>query len=303
MSKFNNSEYEKLIENLLHDTRYIEISNMGKIAGIRKHAEVLVRKILNLGQDISLTLGEVKKNSKNKDIYKALNTLEVGVREKLFDTVKEINKLGNEGTHTQRTSEFSDEEVNRAENSILELYSILFINYLLKIKVSIFTPSIILYCFSLLPPIIRYNSWKYLFEIDKKNIQIANRLCLSIIKVFDKTTAYKWLNDNADTLKKIPYPTDEEQIKYIKTCGIEICPNVYSVSLDFPTHKNIYELLYAKINNPSTSINEGGKMYETFEEAIKHYNEYRNNPIQCDSKEINELHSLMDFVYLGRKPK
>lgn len=44
MDRFNDSEYAILIGNLLHDTQYIEISNMGKMAGLRKHAEVMVRK-------------------------------------------------------------------------------------------------------------------------------------------------------------------------------------------------------------------------------------------------------------------
>jgi len=43
MDTFNDSEYAVLIGNLLHDTQYIEISNMGKLAGLRKHAEVMVR--------------------------------------------------------------------------------------------------------------------------------------------------------------------------------------------------------------------------------------------------------------------
>lgn len=49
MDTFSNSHYSVLISNLLNDTQYIEISNMGKLAGLRKHAEVLVRKILDIG--------------------------------------------------------------------------------------------------------------------------------------------------------------------------------------------------------------------------------------------------------------
>lgn len=61
MDNFNDSEYAILIENLLHDTQYIEISNMGKMAGLRKHAEVMVRKILDIGSSKQLMLGQIKK--------------------------------------------------------------------------------------------------------------------------------------------------------------------------------------------------------------------------------------------------
>lgn len=65
MDRFNDSEYAILIGNLLHDTQYIEISNMGKLAGLRKHAEVLTRKILDIGSSKKLMLGQIKKSSNN----------------------------------------------------------------------------------------------------------------------------------------------------------------------------------------------------------------------------------------------
>lgn len=44
MDRFNDNEYADLIGNLLHDIHYSQISNAGKIAGLRRQAEVLVRK-------------------------------------------------------------------------------------------------------------------------------------------------------------------------------------------------------------------------------------------------------------------
>lgn len=41
MDRFDDNEYKDLIKNLLHDTQYIERSNMGKLAGLRQYAEVL----------------------------------------------------------------------------------------------------------------------------------------------------------------------------------------------------------------------------------------------------------------------
>ena len=48
--------------------------------------------------------------------------------------------------------------------------------------------------FSLLPPIIRYKTLKYLYD-SEANLQIANRYCLSIIKTFNKSTALNWLEN------------------------------------------------------------------------------------------------------------
>ena len=43
-------------------------------------------------------------------------------------------------------------------------------------------------------------------------------------------------------------------------------------------------------------------MYGDFEEAIKFYEAYKDS-IQGDSEEIKKFCSLIEFVYIGRKPK
>ena len=73
MDRFNDSEYAILIGNLLHDTQYIEISNMGKMAGLRKHAEVMVRKILDIGSSRTLMLGQVKRDSNNSAVNSGMD--------------------------------------------------------------------------------------------------------------------------------------------------------------------------------------------------------------------------------------
>ena len=303
MNEFNDSEYAVLIGNLLHDTQYIEISNMGKLAGLRKHAEVMVRKILDIGNSKSLMLGQVKKKSSNAAVNSGMNNLGNELSDRLIEIIGKINPLGRDSTHTQHTEEFSNEEVESVEDAILDLYALIFIKYFLDIQVSIYSPPQVLKMFSLLPPIIRYKTWKYLFEKDKKNIQVADKLCLSIIKLFNKEIAYKWLDDNSETIKAIPYPTKYEIEKYDRINSIEISPGIYQafVSLNFDEYNNMYDLLYAKISDPRTSINESGKMYKSFEEAIEHYNNYKRDMIRDNSKEMMTFYSLMDFVYLGRK--
>jgi len=301
MTNFDDSEYAELIGNLLHDTNYIDISNMGKIAGLRKHAELMVRKFLNIGSDTMLTLGEVRKNSRNSTVNNRIRNLGGELSSKLIGIVNRITPLGNAGTHTRRTESFSDEEVERVEDALLDLYALIFIRYFMDIQISIYSPPLALHAFSFLPPIIRYKTWVYLYEKDRNNIQVVNKLCLSIIKTFNKETAYEWLGDNREVINVIPYPTDSEIRKYIQTGGFEVEPGVYQVSLDFEKYDNMYDLLYDKIEDDRTSVNESGKMYNNFESAINHYKGYKSLNIQNYSEEVTTLHSLVDFVFLGRK--
>ena len=302
MDRFNDNEYADLIGNLLHDIHYSQISNAGKIAGLRRQAEVLVRKILDIGSSRQLTLGQIKRRLKDPDIKKRLESLGDELSEKLIITVEKIRELGNKASHTQYIEEFSDKEIACVEDSILDLYALLFIRFFLNIQVSLYSPPRVLRLFSLLPPIIRYKTWKYLFEKDKNNIQVVNRLCLSIIKVYDKRTAYQWINENCELIRAIPYPTKPEIEKYNLTNAIEVNPGIYlsCVDMDFDSYNNVYDLLYAKISDPRTSVNEAGKMYKSFEDAKGIYCEERTFLFD-GSKEVTELQLLMDFVYLGRE--
>ena len=306
MDTFNDNEYAILIGNLLHDTQYIEISNMGKMAGLRKHAEVMVRKILDIGSSKQLMLGQIKKRSNNPIIKSRMDSLGDELSNRLISIVDRINPLGRDGTHTQHTDDFSDEEIAIVEDAILDLYALIFIKYFLDIQVSIYSTPQVLHEFSILPPIIRYKTWIFLYEKDKNNIQVVDKLCLSIIKLYNKPTAYKWLKDNHEAIKNIPYPTKSEVDKYNRLhiiIGIAPGVSLAAVTLNFNKFSNMYDLLYSKISADETSINESGRMYSNFEEAKVYYKEYKNNMGQNTSEELEKLHPLMDFVYLGREPK
>lgn len=304
MTNFIDSEYATLIGHLLHDTRYIEISNMGKMAGLRKHAEVLVRKILDIGNDSMLTLGEVRNKSKNKFVKDGMIALGEELSCRLIEITNRINPLGSAGTHTQHTDNFSDEEIAQVEDAILDLYAMIFIKFFVKYPIGLDFSPVILREFSILPPIIRFKTWSYLYDKDKKNVQVVNKLCLSIIKTFDKQTAYKWLKENSKDIKEIPYPTDSEIEQYVLSRAVEVAPGQYAISLDLDIdqYDNIYDLLYAKINDKRTSINESGKLYSTFEGALEHYNKHGKMDVLYASEEEIEFFSLMEFVYIGRQP-
>lgn len=300
MDTFSNSQYSGLISELLNDTQYIKISNRGKLAGLRNHAEVLVRKIFNLGNNQKLMLGQIRTDSDNRAVVTSLNNLGEELSNELIRIIKNINVLGREGAHTQHVGEFSNEEVEGVEDAVLELYALMFIRHFQKIKISIYSDPRVLRLFSLLPPVIRYNTWNYMFQRDNNNIQIVNKLCLSIIKHYDKKTAYEWLEDNSEIIKAIPYPNADDIERYNRIHTVEIHPGKYvaAVSLAFDDYDNMYDLLYAKIGDNKTSINESGKMYKNFEEAKEHYIEEAKKYSNIPDKEFLDL---MEFAYIGRK--
>lgn len=80
--------------------------------------------------------------------------------------------------------------------------------------------------------------------------------------------------------------------------GLKVSPNKILVNLQLGNYNNVYDLLIDKIEDDRTSMNESGKMYSQFEEAKKHYIKNRS---KNSNKELNDLHEIMDFVYLGRK--
>lgn len=292
MVDFNSSEYERMIGDLIRDTFYAKLSKRGKISGIRQFSEVLIRKILNVGSDKKLMLGHVQRDFRNE-----LNLLQEVRKDDLLEIIEKIRLLGNDGTHTQHTAEFSDDELNQVKDGLFDLYAYLFIDYFLKYPMDLLSPTEVMFDFSLLPPIVRYKTLKYLYE-KEPNLQIANRYCLSIIKTYDKEMALKWLEKEKSKLLSIHYPTDNEIQEYICKRGIKDDSGNIIINLALPNYNNVYSLLMDKLKDPKTSANESGKMYSKFEEAKAYY---LSNRSDTEGEEINRLRDLMDFVYLGRK--
>ncbi|WP_238138962.1 hypothetical protein [Streptococcus suis] len=194
MQNFNTSDYEKMIVELIHDTFYVDLYNRSKIKGIRQFSEVLVRKILDIGNDKKLMLGQLEYKFNDE-----LNMLQDERKGNLLEIISRIVRLGNDSTHTQHTDEFTEDELNQVIDGMFDLYAYMFIDYFLKYPMHLFTPHVILRSFSLLPPIIRYKTLKYLYNREP-NIQIANRYCLSIIKTEGKEKALVWLNNEKNNL-------------------------------------------------------------------------------------------------------
>ena len=84
----------------------------------------------------------------------------------------------------------------------------------------------------------------------------------------EKIANLKVLQDFMDTIAKETSVENKIRIindilieKYDRINSIEISPGIYQafVSLNFDEYNNMYDLLYAKISDPRTSINESGK--------------------------------------------
>lgn len=302
MKEFNDTEYNQMISDLIHDMSYSNASNRGKVATIRGYTEVMVRKILDIGSDTKFTLGELK----NKPMsLKMCELLGLELSRKLLDCVEEIRSIGNDATHTQRTQKISDKQVKNLEDDLMELHAVLFIKFFNSVTVElVFSPQT-LGLFSLLPPIIRYKTWKYLFELDKNNIIIADKLSLAIIKTYGRENAMQWLEDNRNTLLQIPYPTKEDQYKYLVAHKSPINPTEFEFTLRFWDFSNIYELLKSKINNKKTAINESGKLYANYEEALKFFKQRINDYEQVKNYKrddaLEQMIDLIKFAYIGRK--
>ncbi len=77
---------------------------MRKMAGLRKHTEVMVRKILNIGSSKQLMLGQIKKQSNNPAVKSGMDSLGDELSDKLISIVGKINPPGRDGIHTQHTA-------------------------------------------------------------------------------------------------------------------------------------------------------------------------------------------------------
>lgn len=285
MQNFN--EVNKiLITDIINDTFYVQgSSNRGKISRIRQFSEIIIRKILNLSSKEKVTLGDFK--IKKQLIQKSNNN------EVLINALNNIQKFGNECTHTQMTQHVTEADYESVKDSLLDLYAFLFIDYFSKYPFD--TKQLIADGFSVLPPIIRYKTLKYLYEKFPNNAVIIDKFSLSILKTFDKKEAINWLNANKNNLLNVSILTEIGKQKIKEQFGDEELAQAFFKSID----NNMYDVCYEKIEIVGDQIKDNGHLYKTFEEASNFLEGFKNRSENSEA-EI-EFFSLMDFVYLGRK--
>lgn len=286
MTGFNNQAYGALVEDLLNDAFYLDSrSHRGTIATIRQYAEVIVRQILNLSNEDYVTLGNRKILEKVKQQSND-NPL-------LLKALKEITNIGNKCTHTQSLGPITEQEVEKTIEHLFDLYAYLFVNYFNEHRFG--TNEKVQSSFSILPPIIRYIVLEHLFEKDKENIAIIDKLSLATLKAFDEPKAISWLDKQKGKLLNMPSVTPEAALDLKKKLGETTAQIIISQA------PNMYNFCVDRVMNVSQTIQKKGRLYDDFESAVALYKD--EGHVKGESDEISDFNNLMEFVYLGRKAR
>ncbi|MGC1034176.1 hypothetical protein [Pantoea agglomerans] len=283
--KFKNEVYVDLVKDLINDAFYIESrSNRGKISTIRQYSEVIIRKLCDISQGEEVTLGNVEV------IRKLIVT---SSNDKfLMATVRKLQKLGNKCTHTQKPKPILDADVDSAIDALFKLYASLFILYFKKYNFG--SNNEIVSVFSILPPIIRFYVLDNLYNNDRKNLLVIDKLCLVLLKAFDKKDALMWLNARKSELSSV-LPYTAEAISDIEVAHGKMCAEL--VVANAPA--NMYVCCLDRLEKVASIIEEGGLLYNSFEQAKQFYLD--KGVLDNNSTENEEFNDIMEFVYLGRK--
>ncbi|MEQ9900806.1 hypothetical protein ABRP59_14355 [Pectobacterium punjabense] len=283
--KFKNQAYEDLVKDLINDAFYIESrSNRGKISTVRQYSEVVIRKLLDISQDEKVTLGDF-------EVIKKLKTVSSDDK-LLMGAVRKLQKLGNKCTHTQNPRPILDADVDSAIEALFKLYASLFVLHFKKYKFG--SSNEIMSVFSILPPIIRFFVLDNLYGSDKSNLLVIDKLCLALLKAFNKNDALNWLNERKGELSSI-LPYTPEAIADIETArGKQFAELVIA---NAPA--NMYICCLERLEDVALALERQGLLYNSFEQAKQLYLD--EGVLDNNNPENQEFNNIMEFVYLGRK--
>lgn len=285
MSNFNNNEYQSLVADIIGDTFYKDISLSGKISFIRKYAEVIIRKILDINPSQAVTLGA--SNIQNR--------LERFPNHEFIEmAVETIRGKGNQSIHTQHLAGFAPEDFDKVIDALFDMLSFLLINYFEKYDFG--SRNDVLYSFSLLPPIIRYKVLMFLYRKHPNNISVIDKLVLATVKAFSIDEAIEWVEKEKDALVQMGTVTEKAYNEIVEKGGVELAEIIRSSS-----PANMYLLCRMKISQVGGVINSRGVLYSDFESALPHYKS--KGILMGDDLETKEFNDIMNFLYLGRKEK
>lgn len=237
-----------------------------------------MRKLIDSPSNQNLMLGQ----NYVKDEIKKLNNSD-HIQSCVKDIIKDDGAMhrGNSCSHTGVIDSIEDQEHREEINSLQELIACLFIDYFTTYKFGI--KSEVMGNFSLLPPIIRCKTLTYLYQKDETNVDIFDKLVLSLIKSYDADKAMEWVEAHKEQLDERPSSSPE--------MGIMLA------MLGHPQFmcRTMYDCCVTKINDSSRFP----QMYKAFEEAKKFYID--NNTLKETGEEIAKFKNLMDFVFIGIK--
>lgn len=297
-TEFENQDYGVVIIELVRDIYYSGVSTSSKLVLIRKFTELISRKILNLGEGAKMTLGETAHPDSKKfpRTYKLWNKLDASFRDDFSKTVQEITELCNLYAHTQVSKPASNEEYLRAEELVSELFSLLFVKYFTKFKITVLSDLNVLAAFSHLPPVIRYKTLEKLMgekAISESNVRILDKFMLAKVKYQSLGEAFIWLLKNREEMIDVSYPTFEEIEDFIGLHNDEC-------SLALWEYNNAFDLLLDKLLDPQILVNESGQLYDDFKRAVVYFNDFDCELYLTGTEEREEFKDLIEFAFLGR---
>ncbi|CNH62801.1 hypothetical protein [Yersinia kristensenii] len=283
--KFKNQVYEDLVKDLINDAFYIESrSNRGKISTVRQYSEVVIRKLLDIPQGEKVTLGD----------FEVIKKLKAASSDDKFlmGAVRKLKKLGNKCTHTENPKPIRDADVDSAIEALFKLYASLFVLHFKKYNFG--SSNEIVSVFSILPPIIRFFVLDNLYSSDKSNLLVIDKLCLVLLKAFDKKDALSWLNERECELSSIlPYTPEaiaDIEVAYGKLHAELVVANAPA---------NMYICCLERLEEVALILEKQGLLYNNFEQAKQLYLD--EGVLDNNNPENEEFNDLMEFVYLGRK--
>lgn len=269
MPELNDEEYKNLILETLNDAIYVKgLSNRGKAAAFRKYGEILLRKVLNVEEWSHLKLGGQKEQISKLDVNGKL----------LWGAIENIRKKGNIGSHTGDAEKITENDIIELHDSIQDIHAVIFVKFFTKGEDYQFgRTQEIVSAFSILPPNLRLKVLKILYEAEKNNVVIIDKLALAILKTGGLEASLDWLEEHKDDLSSMsPFP--------------ETTVNMSS---------NMYEISTQRVLNVGETLKRRGILYSTYEEAKALYE--RSGFVMGSTNVVKEFNSLMQFIYLGRQ--
>ena len=278
--------YAERIKNNINDSFHAEnVSWEGKIKTLRTYEEIIVRFILNKPEEF-LLLGKIEKELKQR-----CNNNKI-----LMNSFSTIQKYGDENVHTEKIIKATEKDFKEVLDGIYVMYAYLFINYFEKNGFS--SKDRTLSMFSLIPPIIRYKTFNYLWEKDNKNPIIIDKLNLAILKTSGVKKAKEWINDNNEILKQVSCVSEIAKQDLIQKLGQQTATKILNSE-----PKNMYDVCISKVNNLSATFEKNGSLYSSYEEAISFYkNKIKElESIKPLSQKELRFKEIMDFCFEGLK--
>ncbi len=300
IKEFKNEGYNLILIEVIRDIYYSNISYSSRLVLIRKLTEIISRKILNMGENEPLELGNiVHPNPKNTPkVSEKMKSLDKRIEDDFKNCVNELRDIGNKYTHTKFVKTATIEEMEKADTLLSNLFSIMFTQYFLKYPISLQSNSLVLYSFSFLPPKIRLKTLERLIKLNKESyissyIILLDKFLLAKIKVEGLESGFSWLRNCGNTIRNLPYPNKDDIETYYNK-------NNMVTTLLLHCFDNPYDLLDDKLKRIKESNLEIGNLYTEFEEAVKYYND--NNIISdlYGDKELEEFRLLLEFAFIGR---